>query len=369
MLSAQDVVRVGEWIAVALYLPAEEVAFGRAVRPLGKEAIGGPALNERFQRMKRVAPTDLSVILTGETGTGKEIFARALHVASGRAGKFIALNCAAVPEALAEAELFGSRKGAYTGADRNHAGHLREACGGTLFLDEVCDLHPAVQAKLLRALHDRSVVPLGESRPVRIDVRVVSASQVLLDEVVAAGRFRPDLYARLNGAEIALPALRTRREEVVPLFMRTLAGKRGGPSAISPGLAEWLCLYSWPFNAREVVQTALSLAVHDAKITTLDVEHLPEYMTRATGSGHGHAGRPEREVNPTRAERHRRSLSTRNDADLTSLLDALEVTAGNVAAAAKRCGISRQRAYRLLESRPDIDVDGLRSTPKLDTDA
>ena len=212
-------------------------------------------------------------------------------------------------------------------------------------------------------------MPLGESRPVPIDVRVVSASQVLLDEVVAAGRFRPDLYARLNGAEIALPALRTRREEIVPLLMRTLAMQRGAPSALSPGLAEWLCLYRWPFNAREVVQTALRLAVQDAKIATLDVEHLPEYMTRAIGGGSADAGLPEGEAHSTRAERHRRALSTRNVADLTSLLDALEVTAGNVAAAAKRCGISRQRAYRLLENRPDIDVDGLRSAPKLDTDA
>jgi len=364
VVGGQDVVRLGEWVAVAVYVPATDAKSDRAVRPLETEGIAGPALNECFQQLKRVAPTNVSTILVGETGTGKEIFARALHAFSGRTGKFIAVNCAEVPEPLAEAELFGCRKGAFTGADRNHLGHLREASGGTLFLDEVCELPPTIQAKLLRAVQDGSVMPLGESRAVEVDVRVVCAAQGPLDEAVAAGRFRPDLYARLNGVEITLPPLRARREEIVPLLVRTLSARHVAAPPLSPALAEWLCLYDWPFNLREVVQTALRFAVQHGDAATLDVGHLPERMTR-NGCGSLVSVEKGDGTGLTRAERHRRALSERDDAQLAELVQALRLAAGNLSVAARQCGISRQRAYRLIDDSPDIDVDELRGPVKV----
>ena len=239
--------------------------------------------------MRTAAASDLPIVLEGETGTGKELAARALHRWSGRSGPLSAVNCAALPEGLAEGELFGYRRGAFTGADRASAGFFRGAQGGTLLLDEVSDLPLALQAKLLRVLEEREVQPLGEIHPVPIDVRVVVAGQQPLIEAVRAGRFRADLLARLDGLTVRLPPLRKRREDVLPLFSRLLEEiGQGRVPAMESDFAERLCMHDWPFNVRELVLLAKRLVTLHGSDVTLRAQHLPE---RIAGTGGGRRAR------------------------------------------------------------------------------
>src|SRR5690348_12697509 len=221
-LGPGDVIRLGGWVGVVTTRPGE---FGEAMPGV----FGGRTLKEALAPLTRAAASDLPIVLEGETGTGKEVVARAVHAASGRKGPLIAVNCAALPEGLAEAELFGYRRGAFTGADRPSPGFFRSAEGGTLLLDEVSDLPMPVQAKLLRVLEEREVQPLGEVRPVPIDVRLVVAGQQSLAKAVDEGRFRADLLARVEGVTVHLPPLRDRREDVLPLFTRLVAAHAAGP--------------------------------------------------------------------------------------------------------------------------------------------
>jgi transcriptional regulator with PAS, ATPase and Fis domain len=194
--------------------------------------------------LQRAATSDLPVILEGETGTGKEVVTRCLHQWSVRSGPLVAVNCAALPEALAEGELFGYRRGAFTGADKPSQGFFRSAEGGTLLLDEVTDLPLPLQAKLLRVLEEHEVQPLGEPRPIPIDVRVVVAGQQSLLEASRQGRFRPDLLARLDGVTVHLPPLRSRREDVPPLFSRFLTELgQGCVPSVEVDFVERLCLH------------------------------------------------------------------------------------------------------------------------------
>ena len=246
-LGAQDVVRLGGWVGVVTAAPGE-------VEEIASGLWGGAAMRAALAPLTGAAASDLPIVLEGETGTGKELVAGALHRWSGRKGPLVAVNCAALPEALAEGELFGYRRGAFTGAERASPGFFRAADGGTLLLDEISDLPLALQAKLLRVLEQREVQPLGEPRPVPIDVRVVVAGQQSLMESVRAGRFRADLLARLDGLTVRLPPLRQRREDVLPLFSRLLDGvSRGRGPAIESDFAERLCVHDWPFNVRELV--------------------------------------------------------------------------------------------------------------------
>ena len=194
---------------------------------------------------KLVAASDLPMIIQGETGSGKEGAARAIHAWSGRRGAFVALNCAALPEALAEAELFGYRKGAFTGAERASAGYLRAAEGGTLFLDEIAELSLPIQAKLLRAVEQRELCPLGESTPVAIDVRLLAATQSPLGLAVAQKRFRGDLLARLSGLTVVIPPLRHRSEEIPALFGKIVEqfGARVAAPRFDSTLIERLCTH------------------------------------------------------------------------------------------------------------------------------
>lgn len=331
-LRENDVLRLGGCVFAVSETPTasfSEVAPG---------LLGGAALSRALAPLSRAARSDLPIVLEGETGTGKEVVARAIHTLSGRPGKLLALNCAALPEGLAEAELFGYRRGAFTGAERASLGFFRSADGGTLLLDEVSDLPLSLQAKLLRALEQRAVQPLGEAAPVAVDVRVVVAGQTSLFDAVKRQEFRADLLARLNGVTLCLPPLRERRADIALLFAHFLRELRPADCPeLDPEFVERLSLHEWPFNVREVLQLARQLSVLQASESVLRVAHLPREMRLARASSPSHAAlQPEPSQPPAALE-------------LASLLAALRATGGNLTRAAAQLGVTRQRAYRLLQ--------------------
>ena len=349
MLGAGDVVRLGGWIAVVTAAPGPLAEIAPGLH-------GGTALQAALAPLRKAAPSDLSIVLEGETGTGKELVARALHAWSGRNGPQVAVNCAALPEGLAEGELFGYRRGAFTGADRASPGFFRSADGGTLLLDEVSDLPLALQAKLLRALEEREVQPLGETRPVAVDVRIVVACQQPLADAVRDGRFRADLLARLDGLTVRLPALRKRREDVLPLCSRLLAEHtQGRAPAVDVDFVERLCMHDWPYNVRELVQLVRRLVVLRGDESTLRAEHLPERIGApiAPPASAASAALPASAAAPVAPPLPPEPL------ELPALVAALRTSGGNVARAAAILGITRQRAYRLMEAQ-SVDLEALR---------
>jgi len=341
----RDVVRIGEWVGVIVECPDDGLLD---LRELGAGWYGSAALARAIEPARRVASTNLPVIVEGETGAGKEGMARAIHAWSGRSGAFVAVNCAAIPPAMAEGELFGYRKGAFTGADRSSPGLVRAAHGGTLFLDEILDIPPPLQAKLLRVLEQGEVWPLGETTAVRIDARFVCATQEPLRQAVADRRFRADLLARLDGLTVVLPPLRDRREDVAPLFARLLHEQTGGRMPVlDPKLVEALLTYDWPLNVRELVLLVRRLLAVHGHEATLKRSMLPERVLGAMRTGSQPLATPAR-------------ASTADDVAFDRLVDALRQHAGNVSRAAQALGITRSRAYRLLEARPEFDVRSLR---------
>jgi transcriptional regulator of aromatic amino acid metabolism len=342
-LAVGSVVRLGEWVGVLVAVPRDELLDAEPFQPLLPGYFGGPILRATLEPLRKAAPSDLPVIVEGETGSGKEGVARALHAWSGRSGPLLAVNCAALPEALAEGELFGYRRGAFTGAERANPGYLRAAHGGTLFLDEIADLSAVLQPKLLRALEQHEVVPLGESTPVSVDVRIVAAVQAPLREAVEAKRFRGDLFARLDGVTVHLPPLRERVQEIPFLFMSLLGkGTAGRPRPIvDSALVERLCLYDWPFNVRELdLVTRQLIALHGDQKTLLRTM-LPRRMLEPAATAIA-ARALSPNVSPT--------------PDLETLLSVLREHDGNVSRAAAALGISRQKAYRLMEAAPRPDA-------------
>jgi len=230
---------------------------------------------EALTTARRIAATPLSVLITGETGTGKEMVARAIHRASDRADRpFLPFNCAAVPRDLLESQLFGHRKGAFTGADTGFPGVIRSAAGGTLFLDEIGEIGPEVQPKLLRFLETHEIHPLGEPHPVKVDVRVIAATNASVEQLMADGRFRGDLFYRLNVMRLSLPPLRERREEIPPLvqhYVRKHAEEqRKGQLTVADDTLEYLLLFSWPGNVRQLaneVRRMVALAEPNSTLT------------------------------------------------------------------------------------------------------
>lgn len=348
-LAQADLIRCGEWIGI---IGQDDPS--RGFREIAPGWYGGAVLRAAADPAKRL-PADLPIIVQGETGTGKEGMARAIHGWSDRRGPFVAVNCAALPAHLAEAELFGYRKGAFTGADKASLGLFRAAQGGTIFLDEILDLPAAIQPKLLRVLEQREVLALGETGAVAIDVRVVAATQEALSEAVAAGRFRADLHARLDGLTVMLPPLRARREDVIPLFLEFLQqhASDGPPPALETKLVEALCLYDWPLNVRELLLLARRLLALHAHEGVLKKAALPARMLSVS-----RVSQSDDPISPGRKKRLWRKVD--DDAQFEALVAALRAQQGSVGRAAEAIGISRARAYRLLSAHPDFSRDRAR---------
>jgi len=317
---------------------------------------------------RRVAASDCTVLIAGESGTGKEVLARFIHRHSPRATKaFVAVNCAAIPENMLESILFGYERGAFTGAHASHPGKFEQAQGGTLLLDEVTEMPLGLQAKLLRVLQEREVERLGGRMPIALNVRVLATTNRNLRAEVAAGRFREDLYYRLNVFPLATAPLRERRDDVLPLAMRLLTARcRSGERipALSADAAHMLLLYPWPGNVREldnVMQRALILAngaVIQPEHVHLEIEGLdalPAALAAAGKAARDFVTEPRRPIiqdkvtDDAAAGGLSDSLSTR-ERDL--ILEALRSDNGNRQAAAKRLGISpRTLRYKLQRLR------------------
>src|ERR1700747_2301240 len=244
-------------------------------------------MRRAFEIADRVAATDATVLILGESGTGKDLLAQEIHSRSPRAGKpFVAVNCAALPENLIESELFGYEKGAFTGAAQQRKGKFELASGGTIFLDEIGDMSPVTQAKVLRALENRTVERLGGSRAIEVDVRVISATHRNLPEEIGAGRFREDLFYRLRVVTLELPALREHKEDLgllAGVFLEQLGSRHGRRVGSDDGAMEMLRRYDWPGNIREL-RNALERAVVMSKDEGIGVSDLPEEIRSGMGA-------------------------------------------------------------------------------------
>lgn len=352
-LELGDVVRIGDFVGVVMQAPADaDLGFAN----LGCDIWGGFKHRAAVAQARSVATSLIPVLLLGATGTGKERFARALHFFSGRPGPFFPVNCAAYSPAIAAAELFGHRKGAFTGAEQSSGGHIRAAEGGTLMLDELVDLPLDVQAMLLRVIENREVLALGETRPQSIDVRFVGACQEPLSLVAARGDFRSDLRARLEGAVIELPALRDCREIVPELFCALFLQHAGQSPELSAVAAERLCMHAWPLNVRELEMLARHLvATHPsgAQVCEAVLEKLPPMSA------------PSRTPPPAVEQKSRKDVAVPGRGDgpysepeLRALLDALTRCGGNVTKAAAVLGLSRPKAYRMLDAATRARIAG-----------
>jgi len=287
-----------------------------------------PAWREVITRATQVAATEATTCLQGESGTGKEVIARFIHQHSPRSrGPFMAINCAALPEQLLESELFGFERGAFTGAQQSKPGQIELAAGGVLFLDEVTEMAPAAQAKFLRVLQEREFLRLGGTRPIRVNVRVIAATNRHLDDAVADGAFREDLYYRLNVFDIRLPPLRERRDDILLLAAGFLRELGGDTTELTPLAMDALCRHDWPGNVREL-RNVLERALIICDGLAIDAEHL--------------------------------CLRARKDVPLSTITDlgvlerkaierAMRDADGNKVKAAKQLGISRMQLYGRLQ--------------------
>ncbi len=299
-----------------------------------------PAMQNIYRFITKCAATDSTVMISGESGTGKELAARAIHQNSKRAAKpFIAVNCAALAESLLESELFGHEKGAFTGALNQRKGRLEIADGGTIFLDEIAELSPALQTKLLRVLQEREFERVGGTRPIKVDLRVLAATNQILDDAIKQGTFRQDLYFRLNVVELNMPALRDRAEDVPMLanyFRAKYAAKCNRKvNGISPEAQELLVKYDWPGNVREL-ENAIERAVVMGTTDSILPEDLPEAIleTKAADAASNESGY------------HESVASTKKQI----IIDALRKSKGSYTEAAKLLGIHPNYLHRLVRN-------------------
>ena len=349
-LVSGDVVRAG---ATLFVFERVELEADAPLVPTEEPPLLGRSLAVARVRgeIARVAARDMPVLVLGESGSGKELVARALHERSGRSGALVAVNCGALPPDLVESELFGHVAGAFTGASKASEGLFAAAEGGTIFLDEIGEMPPSVQPKLLRALATGEVRPVGSSAARRVDVRVVAATNRDLRAEVDAERFRGDLYARLAGWTIELPPLRRRKDDVLVLARAFLA-RAGAPTAMEADAAEALLLHRWPFNVRELERVCAAVAVRAAGAERVLLDHLPPELR-----GPVEARRP---LAPAAFEPPL-ALSIRPDVTPSAeeLARVLAHYRGNIAQVAEFFGRDRRQIYRWID-RYELDVDALR---------
>jgi two-component system response regulator HydG len=303
---------------------------------------GAPAMTELLETVSFVAPTEATVLITGESGTGKELIAAAVHRNSHRsAGPFVTVNCAALVETLLETELFGHEKGAFTGADRRREGKFLQAEGGTIFLDEIGEMSPAMQAKLLRVLQAHEIQRVGGQETIGVDVRVLAATNRVLEEEVKEGRFREDLFYRLNVVTLAVPPLRERAEDIPLLvghFLAKFAARNSREVAgVTPRGMDLLIHYPWPGNVREV-ENAVERGVILMRGDYLDEENLPIAIRRWADQGLA-----------TAMSERKEAPSTLEEAEREVIFRTMEETGGNKSEAARRLHITRKTLLAKLQ--------------------
>jgi two-component system, NtrC family, response regulator HydG len=314
----------------------------------GGEIIGkSPAMREALDMVAMIAPSEATVLITGESGTGKELFAKAIHKASARAsGPMVAVNCAALAETLLESELFGHEKGAFTGAERRREGRFKQADGGTIFLDEIGEVSQAMQLRLLRVLQEREVVRVGGDETLKVDVRVLAATNRDLRDLVASGRFRQDLYYRLNVVTLNLPPLRG-REGDVPLLVAYFLEKyilrnKKNIKGFTPLAMDHLLRYSWPGNVREL-ENAVERAVVLTSGEFVGERELPPQVLSGAG------GCPGAEAAKTGEAAAAMPAMSLEQAERLAVMAALDESGGNKSQAARKLGVTRKTLHAKLK--------------------
>ena len=296
-------------------------------------------MRKLLEMIRRVAPADSTILITGESGTGKELVAQALHLQSKRAsGPFVSINCGALPENLLESELFGHVKGSFTGAIKNKEGLFKVADGGTLFLDEIGETSFTIQVKLLRALQEKEVMPIGATAPISVDVRVLAATNADLEAKIERGEFRNDLYYRLSVIPIHLAALRERRDDIPLLanhFLKLICGQNNiEPKTFEPGAMDRLIHYDWPGNVREL-ENAIERAVILEESTQITLDTLPGKITSGSGQ--------------TESLFHRPKPKTLEEIEKEYLIRVLEQTNWKKKETAEILGIDASTIYRKMQ--------------------
>lgn len=318
----------------------------RAPEDVPRDALGDivaecTVMRDLMRDAWRIAKSDVNVLLTGESGTGKEVLARFIHGNSRRdKGPLVAVNCAAVPATLLAGELFGHERGAFTGATARRDGRFREAHGGTLFLDEIGDMPMELQPVLLRAIEQRRVTPLGATGEIPVDFRLVAATNRPLEEDVAAGRFRRDLFYRLNVITVQIPPLRERTEDIIPLARKFLAAPGEPGKRLSHAAMRALLAYPWPGNIRE-----LANAMQRARLLTRADVILPDNLPPAVRQADESGSSPTTFNEATRETR----LQTLEESEITNIRKALAATDGNRTRAAEMLGITRRGLLKKLK--------------------
>ena len=313
-----------------------------AGKPFGGILGVSPAISRALAMAERISHSESTALILGESGVGKDLMARAIHAASPRGcGPFVTINCAALPESLLESELFGHKKGSFTGAIRDKEGLFQVASGGTLFLDEIGNVSLGIQAKLLRVIEDHIVTPVGETKPSEVDVRLIAATNADLEGEVKAGRFRHDLYYRLNVISLVIPPLRERREDI-PMLAEYFLGRaaerlRAEPKRLAPSALERLLAYDWPGNIREL-ENSLERAVVFAKSSVIGPE---EFADKLTGPLSPTAQQVVTEAEP--------ASPTLASIERAYIFYVMNQSAGNKTKAAKLLGIDASTLYRKLE--------------------
>ncbi len=316
--------------------------------PEGAPLTLNPSLARSFDELRTIAPSkDIAILISGESGTGKEVLARQIAHWSRLAGDFVGVNCGALPTNLVESELFGSVKGAFSGANTNRVGLVRSANNGCLFLDEIADLPLPSQAALLRVLQEHEVTPVGATRPYPVDFRVIAATHQDLDAAVSAERFRHDLFARLAGFRVTLPPLRERKEDIGILIGQLLPKVTANPQGIrfAPDAVRHMYRYDWPLNVREL-SNALGTAALLAADSPIQVEHLPDALSEDTTS-----------------ESASKTLTDEQLEHREEIVGLLKKHAGNVSAVAREVGKARTQVQRWMK-RYDLKLEDFKNATR-----